>query len=90
MQLRQLASNFGVAVLLALSLSACSLNIGRTKPNWLVWSGGVVYYRCTEQNQTTYMGEVQRLVVLGKAIKIEAESLKVVDPKGRCETSGAR
>lgn len=76
--------------MLALNLSACNLNIARTKPNWLFWSGGVAYYRCTDQNITTYKGEVQRLVVLGQPIRIDAETLKVTDLKGRCEMSGSR
>ena len=76
--------------LLALTLSACNLNISRTKPNSFLWSGGVVYYRCTDNGTTTFMGEVQRVVVLGKAVRVDPDTFKVVELKGRCETSAAR
>jgi len=90
MRIRRLSYSICLVVLLALTLSACNLNISRTKPNSFLWSGGVVYYRCTENGNTTFMGEVQRVVVLGKAVRVDPDTFKVVEPKGRCETSAAR
>ncbi len=87
---RRLLYSYGSCALLALSLTACSLNVPATPPNGLIWSAGVVYTRCVEQTTTTYYGEVQRVVVLGKTYQLDADSFKVVEPKGRCETSGVR
>ena len=74
-----------LSLILALCMSACSLNLPFTPHNRLLWSAGVVYLYCNDRGTTTYDGEVQRIVVLNKIIRIDTGTFRVLQLRGRCE-----
>ena len=78
------ARRAGSVLIVALGLSACAMRLPATPRNSVLWSAGVVHLSCIEQSRPLYDGDVQRIVIFNRIVRIEVETGRWVRLRGQC------
>ena len=81
------AQQTGIMLIAALCLSACAMRIPSTPRNSVLWSAGVAHLICIEQGHPIYDGDVQRIVIFNRIVRIDVETGRWIKPRGECKVT---